>query len=261
MANVPRALDTSNAWSPDDSDEETHFREMVQLSMYMARRLEPKGTGDDAVSEDAANDRVARDTVLDSSDDDATEDDAVEDDAVEDDDADAARRLRGSFLLAATATIFGGFADLEAESLRAPTTPDDASQEQHALCDDTPASTSAAPAMERPWRLSSSPRRRARHRRRRRRKKGTTKGKDERRRRLRLKGSLSSPFGSFSVPNESRDRSATFHSARAHGRRLRRPRPRARIQKEKRKKSARPTESRPPCRPPAARRADAFRAT
>lgn len=48
MANVLRALDTSNAWSSDDSDEETHFREMVQLSIQ-ARRLEPKGTGDDAV--------------------------------------------------------------------------------------------------------------------------------------------------------------------------------------------------------------------
>ena len=83
MANVLRALDTSNAWSSDDSDEETHFREMVQLSIQ-ARRLEPKGTGDDAVSEDAANNRAARDTVMDSSD-----DDAVEDDAVEDDDADA----------------------------------------------------------------------------------------------------------------------------------------------------------------------------
>jgi len=88
MANVLRALDTSNAWSSDDSDEETHFREMVQLSIQ-ARRLEPKGTGDDAVSEDAANNRAARDTVMDSSDDDAVEDDAVEDDAVEDDDADA----------------------------------------------------------------------------------------------------------------------------------------------------------------------------
>ena len=88
MANVLRALDTSNAWSSDDSDEETHFREMVQLSIQ-ARRLEPKGTGDDAVSEDAANNRAARDTVMDSSEDDAVEDDAVEDDAVEDDDADA----------------------------------------------------------------------------------------------------------------------------------------------------------------------------
>ena len=76
MANVLRALDTSNAWSSDDSDEETHFREMVQLSIQ-ARRLEPKGTGDDAVSEDAANNRAARDTDMDSSEDDTDEDDIV----------------------------------------------------------------------------------------------------------------------------------------------------------------------------------------
>ena len=73
-----RALDTSNAWSSDDSDEETHFREMVQLSIQ-ARQLEPKGTGDDAVDEDDSNVHAARDTVLDSSDDDA--DDADDADA------------------------------------------------------------------------------------------------------------------------------------------------------------------------------------
>ena len=78
MANVLRALDTSNAWSSDDSDEETHFREMVQLSIQ-ARQLEPKGTGDDAVDEDDSNVHAARDTVLDSSDDDA--DDADDADA------------------------------------------------------------------------------------------------------------------------------------------------------------------------------------
>lgn len=46
MANVLKALDTSNAWSSDDSDEEVHFREMVQLSIQ-ARRLESGGDGDE----------------------------------------------------------------------------------------------------------------------------------------------------------------------------------------------------------------------
>ena len=81
MANVLRALDTSNAWSSDDSDEEMHFREMVQLSIQ-ARRLEPKGTGDDAVDEDDTNVRAARENVSDSPDDVVVDDDG-------DDDADA----------------------------------------------------------------------------------------------------------------------------------------------------------------------------
>jgi hypothetical protein len=118
MANVLRALDTSNAWSSDDSDEETHFREMVQLSIQ-ARRLEPKGTGDDAVSEDAANNRAARDTVLDSSD----------DDAVEDDDADA----RGQTSFSRRRRRFGRLA-WEAESLRVLPTIRTPSRE-HALSD------------------------------------------------------------------------------------------------------------------------------
>ena len=80
---------------------------------------------------------------------------------------------------------------------------------------------------------------------------------------LGLKGSLSSPFGSFSVPNESRDRSATFlWPVRTGGgydvRGFRAPE----FKKRSEKKSARPTESRPPAsRPPAARRATPFRAT
>jgi hypothetical protein len=46
MANVLNALDTSNCWSSDDSDEETHFREMVALSIQ-ARRWDTSGAGAD----------------------------------------------------------------------------------------------------------------------------------------------------------------------------------------------------------------------
>ena len=149
MANVLRALDTSNAWSSDDSDEETHFREMVQLSIQ-ARRLEPKGTGDDAVSEDAANDRAARDTVLDSSDDDAVEDDAVEDDAVEDDDADA----RGDAASSESPRLFSrGDGDVSVDSPGRPN-PSASSRrfghhrENTRSLTEVLASMSAAPAME-----------------------------------------------------------------------------------------------------------------
>ena len=209
MANVLRALDTSNAWSSDDSDEETHFREMVQLSIQ-ARRLEPKGTGDDAVSEDAANDRVARDTVLDSSDDDAVEDDAVEDDAVEDDDADA----RGD----SEDHLSRGDGDDSVDSPIRRLNPSASSRRFPTMhrknntrsVTETLASMSAAPAMEpaapelvaalAALGIDVADGR----------KKGTTAKGTNGDEGLGLKGSLSSPFGSFSVPNESRDRSATF---------------------------------------------------
>ena len=262
MANVLRALDTSNAWSSDDSDEETHFREMVQLSIQ-ARRLEPKGTGDDAVSEDAANDRVARDTVLDSSDDDAVEDDAVEDDAVEDDDADA----RGD----SEDHLSRGDGDDSVDSPIRRLNPSASSRRFPTMhrknntrsVTETLASMSAAPAMEpaapelvaalAALGIDVADGR----------KKGTTAKGTNGDEGLGLKGSLSSPFGSFSVPNESRDRSATFTlPVRTGGgydvRGFRAPE----FKKRSEKKSARPTESRPPAsRPPAARRATPFRAT
>ena len=106
---------------------------MVQLSIQ-ARRLEPKGTGDDAVSEDAANDRVARDTVLDSSTTMPSKTTPSKTTPSKTTTPTRAATPRIIFL-AAPATV-GRFADSEAESLRVlPTIPDDASQEQHALCD------------------------------------------------------------------------------------------------------------------------------
>jgi hypothetical protein len=268
MANVLRALDTSNAWSSDDSDEETHFREMVQLSIQ-ARRLEPKGTGDDAVSEDAANNRAARDTVLDSSDDDAVEDDAVEDDAVEDDDADARGHAASS---ESPRHLSRGDGDVSVDSPGRPN-PSASSRrfghhrENTRSLTEVLASMSAAPAMEpaapelvaalaalgidvadgKKTRIA----------------KGSNGDEGWTKAGRSPFGSLSSRFGCLSVPNEkqSRDRSATFAlPVRTGGgyevRGFRAPEPEKRHPRAAREKSAHTTER----RPPAARRATPPRA-